>query len=171
MSDNKDVGLPEDGFELPRLALPEVKLRIEVDDSGLKVFDPLRKKFVALTPEEYVRQHFVDWLNKTKGYPQSLIVNELAIKVNGRRRRCDTVAFSPEGEPLLVVEYKAPSVNVSQTVFDQIVRYNMALRARYLAVSNGMCHYCCRIDYHQSTYNFIPEIPDYTQLRSIHSEN
>ena len=88
-----------------------------------------------------------------KHYPKSLLANEIGIEVNCRKRRCDTVAFTPEGKPLLIVEYKAPGINVTQAVFDQIVRYNMSLHALYLAVSNGLRHYCCRIDYANRTYH------------------
>lgn len=157
--------------QLPPLALPPVDLRLRREDGILKVWDALRSKFVALTPEEYVRVHFVDWLMKTKGYPAGLLANEYPIEVNGCRRRCDTIAFTPEGEPLLIVEYKAPTVAVSQNVFDQIVRYNMALHARYLVVSNGLNHYCCVVDYARHSYHFIPEIPDYGALRRLHGDN
>lgn len=158
-------------LRLPPLSLPPVDLRLRNEDGILKVWDVLRSKFVALTPEEYVRTHFVDWMMKTKGYPANLLVNEYTIEVNGCRRRCDTIAFTPEGKPLVIVEYKAPMVAVTQNVFDQIVRYNMALHARYLVVSNGLHHYCCVVDYKNRSYNFIPEIPDYSSLRRLHGEN
>lgn len=155
----------------PPLNLPRVQLKLSREGSIIKVYDQLRDKYVALTPEEYVRQHFTAWLLCEKHYPKSLLANEIGIEVNCTKRRCDTVAFSPEGKPLMIVEYKAPGVNVTQAVFDQIVRYNMSLRALYLAVSNGLRHYCCRIDYDNGSYHFIPEIPDYLSLMSKHSEN
>ncbi len=153
--------------DLPPLNLPAVSLKLQRDGDILKVYDPLRDRFVALTPEEYVRRHFTEWLMKNKHYPKSLIANELSLTIGGERRRCDTVAFSPEGEPLLIVEYKAPTVQITQTVFDQIARYNMNLRSRYLAVSNGFNHYCCAMDYDSGSYHFIREIPDYRLLIPI----
>lgn len=154
-----------------KLTLPPVNLKVTRSDGIIKVFDPLRQKLVALTPEEFVRQHFVAWLMSAKGYPSSLLANELSLHVNGRRRRCDTVAFSPEGETLLIVEYKAPTVDVTQDVFDQIVRYNMALRSRYLVVSNGIRHYCCSIDYKTASYQFVADIPAYQSLRGYSCDN
>lgn len=155
----------------PRLNLPQIQLRLAVAaDDSVKVFDPLRDKFVTLTPEEYVRQHFVAYLTNQLHYPRSLLANEIRLDVNGCVRRPDTVAFSPEGEALLIVEYKAPGVKITQAVFDQIVRYNIKLRARYLAVTNGLNHYCCRIDYEGDTYHFIPSIPDYRSLRNTISD-
>lgn len=137
----------------------------------LKVYDILRKKDVALTPEEYVRQHFIMWLISHKHYPPSLMANEIGINLNGSLKRCDSVVFNPDGSPLMIIEYKAPTVMVSQSVFDQIVRYNMTLHAKYLIVSNGLRHYCCVIDYASGTYHFIPEIPDYQKLKLNISEN
>ena len=93
------------------------------------------------------------------------MANEIGIELNGTKRRCDTVVFNSDGTPLVIVEYKAPDISISQNVFDQIVRYNMVLRAGYLIVSNGITHYCCVIDYDRNTYHFIPEIPDYSSLR------
>lgn len=161
-------GLPE--FS-PKLNLPPFDMKVKRGDNVFKVFDALRKKYVTLTPEEYVRQHFVNWLLNTLHYPASLTANEIGIELNGTKRRCDTIVFNPDGSPLIIVEYKAPSVNISQKVFDQIVRYNMVLRARYLIVSNGIRHYCCLIDYAANTYHFIPEIPDYRDLKNPYSIN
>lgn len=146
-------------------------MKVMRGDNVLKVYDPLRHKYVVLTPEEYVRQHFVNWLLTGLHYPASLTANEIGIELNGTKRRCDTIVFNTDGTPLIIVEYKAPSVNITQKVFDQIARYNMALRARYLIVSNGMHHYCCVIDYAANTYHFIPEIPDYKDMRNQFSIN
>lgn len=150
--------------KFPTLNLPPANLRIGRGNDILKVFDPLRKKFVVLTPEEYVRQNFVAWLINELHYPQSLIANEIGITLNGTKKRCDTVVFGKDGLPLMIVEYKAPDVTVTQSVFDQIVRYNMVLRARYLAVSNGISHYFCVIDYSSGRYSFLPDIPEYIAL-------
>ena len=150
----------------PRLNLPPVPLRLKDEDGIVKVFDPLRDKYVALTPEEFVRQHFTAWMRDARHYPASLMANEIGIEVNGTRKRCDTVVFGKDGKPMVIVEYKAPDITVNQAVFDQIVRYNMTLHADYLVVSNGINHYCCVMDYENGTYHFIPEIPDYLSLNS-----
>lgn len=155
----------------PKLNLPLAEMKIASEKDGLKVFDPLRKKFVPLTPEEYVRQQFVAWLTAEKHYPQTLTANEIGIKVNDTPKRCDTVVFRPDGSPLVIVEFKAPEIKITQAVFDQIVRYNMTLKAKYLIVSNGINHYCCVIDYQTNTYHFIPSIPDYQDLTQPFSEN
>lgn len=147
----------------PSLNIPLSELRLKSENGEIKVYDPARDKFVSLTPEEFVRQHFVEWLIRDYGYPRSLIANEAAVKVNDTKKRCDTIVFNRQGDPLMIVEYKAPGVNINQDTFDQIVRYNMALRARYLVVSNGLRHYCCVIDYKNNTYNFIPQIPHYVE--------
>lgn len=145
-----------------QLSLPLAKLKTRpTADGGAEVYDPLRRRFVALTPEEYVRQQFAAWLVGELGYPASHVANEVSLRLNGTRRRCDTLVYDAQGEPLMIVEYKAPSVAICQEVFDQVVRYNMVLRARYLVVSNGLRHYCCAIDYDSGTYHFLPGIPDY----------
>lgn len=154
-----------------RLNLPHVELRIKEESGETKVFDRLREKWIILTPEEWVRQHFTAWMQQAYHYPASLMANEIGIEVNGTKKRCDTVIFRPDGRPRIIIEYKAPNVSVTQTVFDQIVRYNMALRADYLIVSNGLNHYCCKIDYANNTYNFIPRIPDYHDIASGASQN
>ncbi|MDE6218244.1 MAG: type I restriction enzyme HsdR N-terminal domain-containing protein, partial [Muribaculaceae bacterium] len=130
-----------------------------------------RRKYVALTPEEYVRQHFTSWLINTLHYPASNIANETGIRVNNTLKRCDTVVISRDGSPFMIVEYKAPGVAISQATFDQIVRYNMELQAKYLVVSNGLHHYCCMIDYDRDTYHFIPKVPDYNELTFLGSQN
>lgn len=153
-----------DNKSRPALNLPPVNLRLSREDNVLRVYDALRRKFVALTPEEYVRQHFVSWLQTELHFPPSLMANEIGINVNGTHKRCDTVIFGRDGAPLVIVEYKAPDVAITQHVFDQVVRYNMCLHAKYLIVSNGMSHYCCAIDYATDSYHFIPKIPDYRDL-------
>ena len=149
------------------LNLPSFDIRLQRDDEGVKIFVRLRKKFIILTPEEWVRQHFVNYLINHKGFPESLMANEIGITLNSTRRRCDTVVFDKHGSPMVIVEYKASSIVISQSTFDQIVRYNMVLHARYLIVSNGMNHYCCRIAYDNMSYDFLKEVPDYADLEPI----
>lgn len=135
-------------------------------DGVMRVFDRLRGKFVAFTPEEWVRQHFVANLVDNLGFPQGLLANEVSITLNGTSRRCDTVLYSPQGlHPMAIIEYKAPHVAVSQKVFDQIVRYNMVLRVPWLFVSNGLSHYCCRVDYEGGRCHFLKDLPSYTDLK------
>lgn len=147
------------------LNLPDYPLKVKKNGSRLSVFDRLRKRYVALTPEEWVRQHFVEYLIETKQFPAALMANEVSLTQNGIKRRCDTLVADREGQPLVIIEYKAPEIEITQQVFDQIVRYNIVLRARYLMVSNGMVHYCCQIDYENNTYSFLSEIPSYGDLQ------
>lgn len=147
------------------LNLPEYDFKVKQrDDGSWVIHDRLRDRWVSLTPEEWVRQHFVHWLINEKGFPAALMGNEVSLTQNGIARRCDTVVGDRTGHPLVIVEYKASSVNITQKAFDQIVRYNMVLRARYLIVSNGMSHYCCKIDYETDSYRFLEEIPRYDDL-------
>ena len=120
-----------------------------------------KRQYVALTPEEWVRQHFVNYLITDKGYPKELLANEVPLKLNGTSKRCDTVAYNRFLAPLMIVEYKAPTIEITKAVFDQIVRYNMVLRVRYLTVSNGINHFCCKIDYENLTYSFLDGLPEY----------
>lgn len=152
--------------DLPALNLPAADLKVIQEKGTCRIFDPLRKKYVVLTPEEYVRQHFVSWLMTSLHYPCSLMANEIGIELNGTRKRCDTVVFNPDGTPFMIVEYKAPSVGITQMVFDQIARYNMVLHARLLVVSNGISHYCCVMDYSNNSYHFLPSVPDYHEFRN-----
>lgn len=146
----------------PRLNLPPlVAPRLRRDGDMVRIYDVCRNAYVKLTPEEWVRQHFVGYLGGVLGYPATIIGNEVSLRLNGLSRRADTVVYDAHGEPYIIVEYKAPHVEITQQVFDQIVRYNMVLRARYLAVSNGLKHYCCAIDYATKSYKFIPQLPAY----------
>ena len=147
------------------LNLPEYEYKVKKrEDGSWSIWDRLRDRWVALTPEEWVRQHFVEWLITEKHFPAALMGNEVSLSQNGIARRCDTVVADRTGQPLVIVEYKAPSINITQKTFDQIVRYNMVLHARYLIVSNGLSHYCCEIDYEKKSYCFLEEIPLYEAL-------
>lgn len=147
------------------LNLPRARFKItRCVDGIVRIHDRLRRKDVALTPEEWVRQHFVNYLVSCLGYPSGLMANEVTIRLNRTSKRCDTVVYSRDGQPLMVVEYKAPSVKVTQGVFDQAARYNTVVGARYLAVSNGVSHYCCRFDGSDAGYSFLRAIPRYEEL-------
>lgn len=146
------------------LNLPAFPVKVIVKNGKTFIFDPVRRKYVALTPEEWVRQHFVNYLITEKGYPSGLVANEVAIKLNHTNKRCDTVVYDRYLDPLVVIEYKSPAIEITNSVFDQIARYNMVLKVPYLIISNGLSHYCCRIDYKTQTYRFLEEIPDYTGI-------
>ena len=151
-------------YKMSALNLPSYDTKICEKEGKPQILDPLRKSYVALTPEEWVRQHFVNYLTVHKGYPAALMANEVAITLNGMKRRCDTVVYDKELRPRVIVEYKAPSVRITKEVFAQISRYNLTLRVDYLIVSNGMQHYCCKMDYEKGSYTFLQEIPEYSKI-------
>ena len=130
----------------------------------MEIYDPLRRKYVALTPEEWVRQHFVNWLISDKEYPTSLMANEAGIKLNSLTRRCDTVVYNQHLDPLMIIEYKESNISITQDVFDQVVRYNTVLKVPYIVVSNGVNHYCCKMNYEKQSYDFLTDIPNYREL-------
>lgn len=146
------------------LNLPAFNAKIVAKDGKRIIFDILRRRYVALTPEEWVRQHFVHFLLTYKGYPQALMANEVQVQLHGTRKRCDTVLYRRDLTARMIMEYKAPEIAITQKVFDQITRYNMVLKVDYLIVSNGRQHYCCRMDYEHNSYRFLPDIPEYGEL-------
>ena len=143
------------------LNLPKYGIKIKNDKGHQSIFDVLRRKYVALTPEEWVRQHFVHFLIEHKGYPKALMANEIQLAIGNKKLRCDSVLYDRTLKPRMIIEYKAPSVSITQKVFDQITIYNMLLHVDYLVVSNGIKHYCCRMDYANQKYLFLEDIPDY----------
>lgn len=147
------------------LNLPEYPTKVKIVEGKKTIFDEIRRQYVALTPEEWVRQHFVHFLIHQKGYSKSLMGNEVLINLNNQRRRCDTVVYNNRLEPLMIIEYKAPDVKITQEVFNQIYHYNIVLRANYLVVSNGLQHFCCKLDYENQNYHFLNDIPAYPELR------
>lgn len=141
-----------------RLNFPEkYQFRLKQRNEINYIFCPIRKKWLQLTPEEWVRQHCIQFLIQTKNYSKSAINSEVKIKMNSLTKRADLVVFKKEN-PFLIVECKAPSVVINQEVFDQIARYNMQLNADYLMVTNGLQHYYCQLDYFNETYIFLPEL-------------
>ena len=149
------------------LNLPNFDIKVKKTTDQLLVWDETRRKYVTLTPEEWVRQHFVHFLVTNKGYRQELIANEVSIKLNGTAKRCDTVIYNQQLDPLVIIEYKAPTISITPKVFDQIVRYNMVLHVQYLIVSNGIRHFCCQINYETQSYRFLEEIPDAQGISQI----
>lgn len=146
------------------LNLPPFQPKIEIRNGKTVIFDILRRRYVALTPEEWVRQHFVHFLLNHKGYPQALMGNEVLLKLNGMNRRCDTVLYNRDLSARMIIEYKAPHVEITQDVFTQISHYNIVLKVDYLIVSNGLKHFCCKMDYEKQSYTFLREIPSYNSL-------
>ncbi|MCK9616736.1 MAG: type I restriction enzyme HsdR N-terminal domain-containing protein [Lentimicrobiaceae bacterium] len=149
------------------LNLPEYTFTTRTVSGKTEIFDDIRKRFVALTPEEWVRQHFIKYLVIEKQYPKSLIAVEMNLKVIRRAKRSDIVVFGRNGIPMMVVECKAPHIKISQKAFDQVARYNMTFNVRFLVVTNGLEHYCCKIDFAASQYSFLDFIPDFQQIQQL----
>lgn len=143
------------------LRLPAGNFRVKSTEKGRAIFDQIRKKFIILTPEEWVRQHVVLFLLTQKQIPHNLINVEKQLIIAGTTKRYDIISYNTDGSIHLIVECKAPEIKIDQSVFDQIARYNLALNAKYLMVTNGMEHYFCTMDYENQTYNFIADLPEY----------
>jgi hypothetical protein len=144
------------------LNLPSYPLRIKKKGDITYIFDEIRKKFLVLTPEEWVRQHLVHFLVQEKKYPRSLIQLEGGLKLNSLQKRSDILIYNSTGNKIVLVECKAPSVKITQNTFDQIARYNFIHRVQWLLVSNGLQHYCCEINFEDETYRFVEELPEYS---------
>ena len=147
-----------------RLNLPPYPIKIQEKGEKRQIFDFLRRKWVALTPEEWVRQHFTHFLVEHKGYPQALLANEVELRIGEKHLRCDTLLYNKELRPRMIIEYKAPTIQIQQKTFDQISVYNLLLKVDYLVVSNGLRHYCCKMDYERQSYQFLEDIPNYESL-------
>ena len=146
------------------LNLPAYAAKIQRDGSRLFIFDELRKKQLVLTPEEWVRQHWVQHLIHVKKYPRSLINIEGGLTLNDMRRRSDLVIYDNAGNKILLAEFKAPSVKITQAAFEQIARYNIVHKVPYLIVSNGLQHYYCFIDHEKESYTFLEDLPLFEEL-------
>ena len=150
-----------------RLNLPPYPARVKEADGRRQIFDILRRKYVALTPDEWVRQHFIHYLIGYKGYPAALLANEVPLQVGEKRVRADSVLYDRQLRPRLIIEYKAPTIPLNQKVFDQITVYNLLLHVDYLIVSNGLETYICKMDYTNHTYRFLEMIPDYKNINNL----
>ncbi|MGJ8745006.1 type I restriction enzyme HsdR N-terminal domain-containing protein [Polaribacter sp.] len=146
---------------MQKLNLPTYNFKLKSNENKVLIFDKLRKKYMVLTPEEWVRQHFVMFLIDEKKYPTSLIALEKQLTINNRKKRTDILIFNTDGKPDIIVECKAPKIKITQDTFDQIARYNLKLQANYLIVTNGLEHFYCKMDFENETYIFLKEIPDY----------
>src|SRR5665647_687853 len=149
---------------MTQLNLPSYEFKTSHKDGRILIFDAFRRRWVKLNPEEWVRQHFVRYLVEEKQYPAALMAIEHSLQINRQDFRADAVVFSTSGKPLLIVECKAPEVKITQKVFDQIVRYNFQFQVDFLIVTNGLAHFCCKIDKANLTYEFLTEIPEYNVL-------
>ena len=146
---------------MQELNLPSYSFKLKQDKDKTYVFDAIRKKYVLLTPEEWVRQHIIQFVIQEKKYPASLVAVEIGLKYNQLQKRADVLVYNTSGKPLLLIECKAPEVKITQDVFHQIALYNMTYKVAYLLVTNGLEHYCCVMDYTNNTYQFLQDIPEY----------
>lgn len=146
-----------------QLQFPTYDFRFKNSENKVRIFDVIRKKFVLLQPEEWVRQHLVHYLIHAKKYPKSLINVEKQLNVNGQKKRYDIVVFNADASIAVLCECKAPEIKIDQTTFDQIARYNMSLKANYLMVTNGLQHFYCKMDFEEEKYRFLKDIPDFSR--------
>ena len=149
---------------MQKLNFPSYSFRFKNSENKVAIFDDVRKKFIILTPEEWVRQHTVQYLLQEKKYSKSYLNVEKLIKINDLSKRYDIVVFQPNGEIFLLIECKAPEVNITQGNFDQIARYNLKLQAKYLMVTNGLNHYFCQMNFEKEQYVFLKELPNFTTI-------
>ena len=147
--------------KLPILSLPIYKLKLKKVEEKTHIFDEVRKKYLLLNPEEWVRQNFIHYLNKEKKYPLGLMGVEQMVKYNSLKTRADIVIYNLEGKPNVIVECKSPEVKITQDTFNQIAKYNSQLKVKYLIVTNGMKHFCCQMDYVNNKITFLEDLPDY----------
>jgi hypothetical protein len=153
---------------LKELNLPYYPFKLKSDGNRYLILDELRKKYVVLTPEEWVRQHIIQYLINFKNYPKGLISLEKGLRVNDLLKRSDVLIFDSNTEPLLLVECKAPEVKLSQDVFDQAARYNSVYKVKYIIITNGLEHFCAEIEHSSSSYKFLNDIPSFNLITSKH---
>jgi len=144
-----------------QLNLPPYNFRIKKENEKFFIFDAQRKRYVSLTPEEWVRQHFIRFLVEEKKYPAAYLAIEKQLTMNGMKKRCDAILYNELAQPVMIIEFKAPNVPITQQTFDQVAVYNTKLKVDYFMISNGLEHYCCRVNTENSNYEFFSEIPTY----------
>jgi type I site-specific restriction endonuclease len=147
-----------------QLNLPSYTFRIKKQNDKTVIFDSQRKRFVALTPEEWVRQCFIRFLIQEKGYPAAYIAIEKQLNYNGMKKRCDAILYNEDAQPVLIIELKSPNIAISQATFDQVAVYNAKLKVDFFMISNGIEHYCCRVNLENAKYEFFSEIPDFLSI-------
>ncbi|MCF6349651.1 MAG: type I restriction enzyme HsdR N-terminal domain-containing protein [Flavobacteriaceae bacterium] len=151
-----------------KLNLPSYSFKVTKKGGKHYIYDEFRKKNIVLTPEEWVRQHYLQFLVQEKKYPKSLIAVEKELKINSRslgNKRFDILVFNNKGKHEIIVECKSPKIKISQDTFDQIARYNLQLNATYLIVTNGLEHYYCKMNFEKQAYNFLKNIPNYAKTK------
>lgn len=146
-------------FMMTLLNLPVYQFKTKQEGERTYIFDAIRKKYLVLTPEEWVRQNFIQYLINEKQFPKSLIAIEAGLKYNQLQKRLDVLVYNKEGAPHLIIECKAPEVKITQDVFDQVARYNFIFKAKYLVVTNGLQHFCCEMNYTDNSFQYIEQIP------------
>lgn len=149
---------------MQKLNLPAYQFKFQNKNGNVEIFDVVRKKYIVLTPEEWVRQNFIQYLINQKGFPPSLMQLEKPLSYNQLDKRSDIVVYDKTAQAVVLVECKAPSVSITQDTFDQVARYNFSLKVRYLIVTNGINHFCCKMNYENTSYSFIEHIPLYKEL-------
>jgi hypothetical protein len=149
---------------MQKLNIPAYPFKSREYKGKQQIFDSIRRKYVALTSEEWVRQNFIQWLIHDKNYPPGLIAIEKELTLNDLKKRFDIVVYNKNHVPSLLIECKAPEIKISQKSFDQAGRYNLTLKVSYLVITNGLEHYCCHIDIEKGAYSFIEHIPDFDNL-------
>ena len=147
-----------------KLNIPPFQMKLSGTQERPKILDILRRKFVALTPEEWVRQHFIHFLIEHKGYPSARMANEVALSCGNKQLRADTVLYDRDLNARMIIEYKAPTIKITKRVFEQVTAYNFLLHVDYLIVSNGLTHYCCKMNYENNSYMLLTSIPDYKDI-------
>lgn len=146
-----------------KLNLPQYEIKVKQENGKQMIFDSVRKKYLVLTPEEWVRQNFIQFLIQEKNYPAGLIQIEKGLKLNELQKRADALVYK-NVSPLVLIEFKAPNIEIKQEVFEQIARYNSHFKVPYLIVSNGLNHYCAKIDFKENSFGFLKDIPEYNSL-------
>lgn len=147
-----------------QLNLPSYQFRIKQDEKGYFIWDSIRNKYVKLTPEEWVRQHFLEFFIQDRHFPKALLSVEQQLSVNGMKKRCDAVFYNRDGKPQIILEFKAPNIEINQKVFDQVAVYNSKMNVEYFIVSNGMTHFFCKVNAENAQYEFFKEIPQFEEL-------
>ena len=150
-----------------QLNLPEYQFRLKQTEKGYFVLDNLRKRFVKLTPEEWVRQNFLRFLTDNKHFPSALIAVEKQLTMNGMKKRCDAILYDIQANPVMIIEFKAPNITINQQVFDQVAVYNAKLKVNYFLISNGLEHFCCKLNVENASYSFFEGIPEYEDFCSL----
>ena len=149
---------------MQQLNLPPYPIKLKEEKGTKYIFDPIRKKYLVLQPEEWVRQNFIQFLIKEKAFPESLIAIEKGLKLNELQKRADIVIYDNQAKPIVLIECKAPKVKINQDVFEQVARYNMVFKVPYLLVTNGLEHYCAKVDFENNSFEFLQELPNYKSL-------